>query len=256
MRLFDTHVHLNQIEDIDGALKRAKEAGVDKILIAGLDLKSNRRIIEIYNTYKEHNLYLALGIHPFQPEKKTLEGVCALIKNHRDDIAAVGEIGLDYWYKEARKKGEGRDLQRELFTAQLKLAGELDKPVIVHSRGAWSDCLTLVREYQLKQVLFHWYTGPIDILKDILNEGFYISLSPSLEYSKEAQAAARETPLNKILLETDSPVSYKSAGGRYVSEPKDVVRVLKKLSELKGMDEEKIAGITYKASCAFFNIIE
>ncbi|MCK4518916.1 MAG: TatD family hydrolase, partial [Candidatus Omnitrophica bacterium] len=169
---------------------------------------------------------------------------------------AVGEIGLDYWYKEARKKGEGRDLQRELFVAQLKLAEELDKPVIVHSRGAWGDCLSLVREYQLKQVLFHWYTGPVDILKEILNEGFYISLSPSLEYSKEAQAAAREAPPEKILLETDSPVSYKSAAGRYVSEPKDVLRVLKKLSELKEMDKEKIAGITYKASCTFFNITD
>ncbi|MCK5306311.1 MAG: TatD family hydrolase [Candidatus Omnitrophica bacterium] len=256
MKLFDTHVHLNQIEDIDGALKRAKEAGVDKILIAGLNLESNRRIIELYNAHKEYNLYPALGIHPFLPEEKTLEEVCALIKSHRDDIAAVGEIGLDYWYKEARKKGEGRDLQRELFTAQLELAGELDKPVIIHSRGAWSDCLSLVREYQLKQVLFHWYTGPVDILKEILNEGFYISLSPSLEYSKDAQAAAKEAPLERILLETDSPVSYKSPGGRYVSEPKDAVRVLKKLSELKEVDEEKVAGIIYKASCTFFNIVE
>ena len=256
MKLFDTHVHLNQIKDVGGALKRAKETGVDKILIAGLDLESNRRIIELYNTYKGHNLYLALGIHPFQPEKKTLEEVCALIKSHRDDIAAIGEIGLDYWYKEARKKGEGRDLQRELFAVQLKLAGELDKPVIVHSRGAWSDCLSLVREHQLKRVLFHWYTGPLNILEEILNEGFYISLSPSLEYSKDAQAAAKEASVERVLLETDSPVSYKSAGGRYVSEPKDVIRVLKKLSELKEMDEEKIAGTTYKASCTFFNIIE
>ena len=256
MRLFDTHVHLNQIEDIAGALKRAREAEVDKILIAGLDLNSNKKVIEIYDNIKDFNLYLALGIHPYMPQKDTFEAIYALIEEHKDTIIAIGEIGLDYTYKEAKEKGPGRDLQIEAFKSQLALAKKLDKPVIVHSRAAWNDCFEMVKEYNLTKVLFHWYTGPLDILESILSKGYYISVSPAIEYSKQAQAAALHTPENRILLETDSPVKYRPPSGNYICEPKDVVRTLVKLSELKKINKEELAKITYISSCNFFNIID
>ena len=256
MRLFDTHVHLDQIKDIAGALKRAREAGVDKILLAGVDLNSSRRALEIYNGYKDSGLCVALGIHPYLPQKDTLEEIGRLIKQHQNDIAAVGEIGLDYSYSEARDEGFGRNLQKEVFKEQLALAKELNKPVIIHSRGAWEDCLKITREYNLMRVLFHWYTGPPHVLGEALGRGYYISVSPSLEYSKPAQQAALTTPNDKILLETDSPVKYRPQSGSYVSEPKDVKRVLKKLSELKKVPEEELAEITYGSSCSFFNITD
>ncbi len=254
MRLFDTHVHLNQIDDIAGALKRAKKEDVDKILIAGLDLDSNKEIIEIYNNIKNFDLYMALGMHPYKPQRDSFEEVYALIEKHKDVVTAIGEIGLDYWYKEAKEEGPGRDLQREVFRKQLALAKKLDKPVIVHSRAAWSDCFKMVKEYNLIEVLFHWYTGPPDILEDILSKGYYISISPSIEYSKEAQEVVLKTPNDKILLETDSPVRYRPRSGSYISEPKDVIRTLEKLSELKNVNKEELAEITYASSCSFFNI--
>ncbi len=254
MRLFDTHVHLNQIDDIAGALRRAKEASVDKILIAGLDLDSNKEIIEIYNGIKNFDLYVALGIHPYKPQRDSFEEIYDLIEKHKDAITAIGEIGLDYQYKEAKEEGPGRDLQREVFRKQLVLAKKLDKPVIVHSRAAWGDCFKMVREYNLTKVLFHWYTGPLDILEDILSKGYCISISPAIEYSKEAQEAALKTSNDKILLETDSPVRYRPRSGSYTCEPKDIIRTLEKLSELKKVNKEELAKTTYISSCNFFNI--
>jgi TatD DNase family protein len=254
MRLFDTHVHLNQIDDVEGALRRAKEAEVDKILIAGLDLDSNKKVIEIYESIKNFDLYFALGIHPYLPQKETFEKVYTLIEEYKDTIIALGEIGLDYTYKEAKEQGSGRDLQKEVFRQQLALAKKLDKPVIVHSRAAWNDCFEMVMDYGLSKVLFHWYTGPLDILERILDKGYYISVSPAIEYSKQAQAAALNTPNDRILLETDSPVRYRPLNDSYISEPKDVLRTLIKLSELKKINKEKLAEIAYSSSCNFFNI--
>jgi len=256
MKLFDTHAHLNQIDDIDGVLRRAREAEVDKILIAGLDLDSNREVIKIYNSIKNFNLYLALGIHPYRPQKDTFKEVYALIEEHKDTIVAIGETGLDYTYKEAREEGPGRDLQKEAFKSQLALAQKFDKPVIVHSREAWNDCFEMVKEYHLSKVLFHWYTGPLDILESILSKGYYISVSPAIEYSKQAQEAALRAPNDRILLETDSPVRYRPPSGSYICEPKDVIRTLEKLSELKKIDKEELAKITYISSCSFFNITD
>jgi TatD DNase family protein len=256
MRLFDTHVHLNQIDDIQGALERARGNQVDKILVAGLDLDSNKALIDLYASIKNYTLYLALGIHPYLPQRETCQEVYSLIRQYRENIVAVGEIGLDYWYKEAREAGGGRNLQKEIFKEQLALAKEIDKPVIVHSRAAWNDCLKLVKEFELSKVLFHWYTGPLDILGDISKSGYYVSLSPSLEYSKEAQEVALSAPIDRILLETDSPVQYRPQSGNYISEPKDVKRVLIKLCQLKKISDEAAAKIIYKSSCDFFNITD
>jgi TatD DNase family protein len=254
MRLFDTHVHLNQFEDINRVLAQAKETGVDKILAAGVDLDSNKKLIQIYKKVKDFDLYLALGIHPYQPQTKTLNEAYDLIKMYKNDIAAVGEIGLDYFYNEAKEEGPARDLQKEIFHKQLALAKEINKPVIVHSRAAARDCLDIVESYGLKKVLFHWYTGPLDILKRIVKKGYFISASPAVEYSKPAQEAVVAAPIERILIETDSPVRYRPQSGDYMAEPKDTLRVLEAVSALKKINKKDLAEKIYQSSCKFFNI--
>jgi TatD DNase family protein len=254
MRLFDTHVHLNQFDDINTILRRAKEAGVDKILTAGVDLDSNKELIQVYKKLKNFNLYLALGVHPYQPQTDTLNEAYDLIQMHKNDIAAVGEIGLDYFYNEAKEEGPARDLQKEIFRKQLALAKEINKPVIIHSRAAARDCLDIAENYGLKKVLFHWYTGPLDILKIILEKGYFISVSPAVEYSKPVQEAVMAVPTERILIETDSPVRYRPKRGSYMAEPKDTLRVLEAISDLKKTDKEDTAEKIYQSSCKFFNI--
>jgi len=176
------------------------------------------------------------------------------LEKHIKDAIAIGEIGLDYWYKQARKDGPGRNLQNEFFKKQLELSIKHNKPVVIHSRGAWRACLDMTLETGVKKGIFHWYSGPEDVLKDLLDAGFFISATPSCEYSKEHIRAIEIAPLEKILLETDSPVTYKPESGSYKSEPGDVYRTLKAVARIKNMDEETLAQKTTETAIKFFGL--
>jgi TatD DNase family protein len=107
----------------------------------------------------------------------------------------------------------------------------------VHSRGAWEDCFDILLELEAKNVVFHWFSGPIELAEKIVDQGFYVSATPALEYSKDHRAAILNVPLDRILIETDSPVKY----GDLTSEPKDVTVPLKEVSKLKNVKMEEVA---------------
>ena len=245
MKIIDSHAHLEEVKDLEGALKRAKQTGVAAVVAVGVDIKSSEKALEICRVYKDPGvypiIYPSLGIHPKDLKLHELPSVFKLIEENIDNIVAVGEIGLDYWYKEARKEGPGRRLQKEIFVKQLDIANRYNKPVIIHSRGAWKDCFEIMVQRRIKRGVFHWYSGPGDVLEDVLKRGYFISVTPSCEYSKEHQEAVKKTPLENILIETDSPVVYKPQSGKYESEPKDVLRALKAVSEIKDIEEARIA---------------
>ncbi len=117
------------------------------------------------------------------------------------------------------------------------MAKEFDKPITVHSRGAWEDCFDLTVEMGVKNVIFHWFSGPIKLVKKIVDHSFYVSATPAIEYSKDHRAAVLNTPLDNLLIETDSPVKY----GELISEPKDVIIPLREVSKLKEVKIEEVA---------------
>jgi len=236
MFLFDTHAHLDQIEDIESALKDAVAAGVKGILAVGVDLASNKKNLQIKTFSTLLNIDLAFGIHPGEIKAEEIDETLAFMRENREEMTAVGEIGLDYWYKGVKKDPQQKALQKDVFVRQLEMAGEFGLPVTIHSRGAWQDCFDLTRAAGLKKAVFHWYSGPVDILDKILEAGFYISATPSLATSPQAREAVSHAPLERILVETDSPVFYRCPGeeGGFRAQPKDVLRTLNFLSELKG----------------------
>lgn len=248
--LVDTHSHLDEIEDLDGVLRRAEEAGIASIVAVGSDFKSNRRVLEISGTHNRCVIYAALGFHPWNMSASCTDTTLNFIADNIHKVVAIGEVGLDFWLKGARKDPQEKAIQKEVFQRLLDVGREYEKPVIIHSRGAWEECYRLVSEMQVKKAVFHWYSGPLEILEKILCSGYVISATPAAQYSEHHQMAISRTPMENILLETDSPVKYQ--GKR--SEPSDLMLVVEAVAKIKGITREEVAEITAKNSEEFFNL--
>ena len=254
MPIIDTHAHIDQIEHWSDALNRAKESQVSDIVAVSVDLDSMHKVLNMTKATKEIKIHPALGVHPGKVKDGVAQATFDFIRSHIKEAIAVGETGLDYWYKWVRDNKEERAKQKDSFSKHLQIAKEFDLPIIIHSRGAFRDCLEMANESGIKRALFHWYSGPVDILEKILEAGFYVSTSPSVGYSPESQKVMLAADVNRILIETDSPVTYKDGETSYVSEPKDVVKTLKALSKLRNVDEEQLLNIVNQNAKYFFKI--
>ncbi|MEM2889747.1 MAG: TatD family hydrolase, partial [Candidatus Hadarchaeum sp.] len=136
------------------------------------------------------------------------------------------------------------------FARILELAENYDKPVIIHSRWAWREAFEMVKSTGAMRAVFHWYSGPLDVLREIIEQGFYISATPAAEFSKAHQMVIKEVPLERLLLETDSPVKYRGI----VSTPSHILKTLKAVAQLKEIDESRLAEITTKNATNIFRI--
>jgi TatD DNase family protein len=248
--LVDCHAHLEELAEPEAAIERAGGSGVRSIVGVGSDQESNRRILSLSGRHGEVTVHAALGIHPWRLQGRDLEQDLAFVEKNLGGAVAVGEVGLDFWLKESRKDPSHRKRQEDLFRRLLALGRELSKPVIIHARGAWEECLYLVLEERISKAVFHWYSGPLEILRELLNHGYLISATPAARYSEKHQSALREAPLERILLETDSPVMYE--GKR--SEPADVVRSLQAVARIKQIPEAEVAKVTTANAVRFFGL--
>jgi TatD DNase family protein len=242
--VIDTHVHLDAFPDPDRVIEEAREANVLAIVAVGMDLASNKKILELARRYPSF-VYPAIGYHPW---KITLSGVrdnLRFIQEHLDQVVALGEIGLDF------KVPVEKELQHLVFQDLLNLAWERKKPVIIHSRLAHEETYELVRKNDLSQAIFHWYSGPLDVLKNLLLQGYSISATPALVYSPKHQEAVAVTPLKQLLLETDSPVRYQGEEAR----PAYVIQSLTEVARIKRMDPEEVVSRTNQNARDFFGII-
>jgi TatD DNase family protein len=255
MPIIDTHAHINEIEDWPAALERAKVAQVSDVIAVSMDLDSMRQILDLSKSTKDIRIHPALGVHP----EKTRNGVPGkdvfdFMRTHIKEAIAIGETGLDFSYKWTKDNQEEKDKQRSSFTYHLEIAKEFDLPIVIHSRGAERDCLDMALQTGVTRALFHWYSGPVDVLKAILEAGYYVSTSPSVGYSPYSQTSMLAAPLERILIETDSPVTFRGEQGHYKSEPKDVWQTLKALSRLKDVEEAKLLEIVNQNAKNFFRI--
>ena len=254
MPIIDTHAHLDHLEDIDGALLRADQAGVSDIVAMSVDLPSMIKVLDIAGRVNRPKVHPALGIHPGSIKPEEQSAALDFMNANIHKAIAVGETGLDYWYKWVRKDQVERNKQKDSFEFHLIIAKEFDLPIVIHSRGAWADCLSMTIAAKVKRALFHWYSGPVDILDQILNAGFYVSTSPSVGYSPESRLAMSHAPLERILIETDAPVRYKNGEEIYLAEPKDIVNTLTALAGLKQLEEAQVLAVVNNNARDFFRI--
>ncbi len=241
--LIDGHAHLNAIIPIGPAIERACSVGVSRIIAVGMDLESNKKTLEIAGNYPGC-VFPAIGYHPWSILENEIENNLAFIEKHIDQCVAVGEVGLDYKIKVKKA------LQWKVFSRVLKIAGKNEKPVIIHTRFSYERAHRMVVEAGIKKAVFHWYSGPENVLFRIIEDGYFVSATPALVFSKAHREAIAKAPLEKILIETDSPVKY-----RYkTSEPADLLETLQQLARLKEISEDKVALITTENSTRLYGI--
>ena len=255
MTIIDTHAHLDHVPEIEAALERARQVNVSDIVAVSTDLKAIKRNLELKKSCASPRIHVALGIHPGEIKLDELEETFAFIRAYIREAVAIGETGLDYWYKWARKDEAEQKKQRDVFEKHLELAKEFDLPIVIHSRGAEEDCLKMTKAAEIKRALFHWYSGRLDVLEKILAQGYYVSTSPSVAYSSSSQGAMTNAPLEQTLIETDSPVFFRTnAEEGFQSEPKDVWKTLKAYAALKNIDEQKALEVLNQNARNFFSI--
>ncbi len=245
--MIDTHAHLDACADRPSALiRRARAAGVDRIVTVGTGIDSCRVALELAERHEE--VFAALGIDPHQAtdhEASRIGELRDLLDHER--VVAVGETGLDYY-----RDGSARDRQRKLFDAQLALASELDKPVVIHTREADRDTADALAGFA-GTVVMHCFSSP-GLLATVLERGYYVSFAGNVTYPKanDLRSAAAQVPAERILAETDSPYLAPQARRGRPNEPANVVLTVATLAEARGEDADELGAlIDANASAAF-----
>ncbi|MGC9514627.1 TatD family hydrolase [Methanocrinis sp.] len=246
----DTHCHLdfkNFNKDRDEVIKRALGAGVTTMINSGIDLKTNRKSLELARKYDF--VFATLGLNPNGLSETTDEDVEATldqIRSHAKEIVGVGEAGLDYYRCPDQK---GRDRQREVFRKVVGLAKELDLPQVIHARLAEDEAFDMVKD--LNKVVFHCYSGTVGTMREAVDRGFYISLATVVCKSAQHQVLARQVPLDLLLIETDSPFLSPKKGR---NEPAYVLESLNLIAKIKDLPPEEVAKATTANAKRIFNL--
>lgn len=251
----DTHAHLDEVNNIEKAIAEARAAGVTAILCVGSGYNSNQKVANISRQYPGY-VYAAQGLHPWEihgTREEFLDRLVQQIEGNIGFLSAIGEIGLDY--DKRVLKLSGKEEQIDTLNKLLALAAKYEKPVSLHSRYAWKDCLDLVLQNGIKKAVFHWFTGFTSVLREIIDNGYYISCTPAAEYHEEHRRAIRQIPMEQLLLETDTPVTY-GRENRYTSRPADVMRSLQAAAVLKCEDVQTVSQQTTNNARRLFELAQ
>lgn len=254
MPIFDTHAHYDSSAfhaDREAVLAALPEAGVALVVDPGCDLPTSRAALALAEQFP--HVYAAVGIHPEDCAGYTDEDLDALRQLCRHDKAvAIGEIGLDYYWAE----NPPREFQQQVFRRQLELALELDMPVIIHDREAHGDCLAIVKEYPGLRGVFHCFSGSPEMAAELLKRGWYLGFDGPITYknAKRAPEVAAMTPLDRILVETDSPYMTPVPFRGKRNDSRYLPYVLEKLAEWKGVTTEEMTDITFANGKRLFGI--
>ncbi len=253
--LFDSHAHLDAErfdEDRDAVIERAQEAGVELIMNPGADFESSKRAVELS---KKHDIiYAAVGIHPHDVKdmnEEMLEAIKVMAEEKK--VMAIGEIGLDYYYDYSP-----RDIQKKWFVEQIRLAKSMGLPIIVHDRDANQDVMDILKSESAFEtgVLMHCYSGSAELASQYVKLGAMLSIAGPVTFknARKTVEVVQTVPLERLLIETDSPyltpVPYR--GKR--NESSYVKHVAEKIAEIKGLDYEVVAEQTLINAKRYFSI--
>lgn len=239
-QMIDSHAHLDEErfdEDRDEFIKSLKENAISYVINPSSDMETSRRVVELSNKYE--NIFAAVGIHPHDAEgfkEDDLDELRELSKDER--VVAIGEIGLDYYYDNSP-----RDIQKEVFRKQLELSHELDLPVIIHTRDAMGDTYDILKEFEGRvRGVMHCYTGSIEMAEKFMKLGFYISIAGPVTFKNavNVREMAKQIPLERLLIETDSPYLAPVPNRGKRNDPTNVRYVADMLANLKEIQIDKI----------------
>ena len=254
--IFDTHCHLNSpelLERINEVISDAQKVGVDKFLVVGWNKESSLMAIKLAEKYE--CIYAAIGFHPTDIDGVSDDDyneVMSYIDHPK--VVAVGEIGLDYhWVKDPIQ----REKQKEWFIKQINFANSHKKPISIHNREAFEDCLNILKNHKPKYSgVMHCYSGSVELLKDVLDLGLYIGLDGPLTFTnaKTPKEVCECVPLDRLLVETDSPYLSPHPLRGTVNEPKNIALVIDEITRIKGISKKHILEVIYDNSCKLFHL--
>lgn len=254
MPLFDTHAHYDSgafNADRDEVLSDLPAAGVALAVNPGCDVESSRTAVALAEKYP--HIYAAVGIHPEDCAgcgEEDFAAVRALCRHEK--VVAIGEIGLDYYWAE----NPPREFQQMVFRRQLELARELDLPVIVHDREAHGDSLAIVLEYPEVRGVFHCFSGSPEMAAELLKRGWYLGFDGPITYknAKRAPEVVAITPLDRIVIETDSPYLTPVPFRGKRNDSRYLPYVIEKLAEWKGVTPEAMTEITWRNGLRLYGL--
>ncbi|MBR6402761.1 MAG: TatD family hydrolase [Eubacterium sp.] len=265
MKIFDTHAHYDDEsfdEDRDELLggklleklEWEKDIWVDKVTNIGCSMKSSRESVRLAEMYDY--MYSVVGVIPHhvdEIDEKDIEELRSLAKSS-DKVVAIGEIGLDYYYDEP-----ARELQHKWFTRQMELAGELSLPVVIHSREAAQDTVELMKKAHAEDIggVVHCYSYSEEMAREFLKMNFYFGIGGVVTFknSKKLKRAVASIPLDRIVLETDSPYLTPSPHRGERNDSRYLAFVISEIARLKEISEEEVAETTYINAQKLYRLI-
>jgi len=262
--LIDTHAHLDMNgfdsdgkeiqsnnKNVEENLALMKEYGVEKVIIPSVEVNTLDRVVEISNMYE--NVFSMVGIFPSEAKTYTDEVEEKLIKLAQNKkVVAVGEVGLDYYWDKAFN-----DIQQDVFRKQIRLANKLNLPLVVHDREAHKDTFDIIKEEnKSSKVLFHCFSGSVEFMRECVKEGWYIAIGGVVTFKNavKMKEVAKEVPLDKLVLETDSPYLTPVPFRGKPNKPAYVKYVAEEIAKLRGVSYEEITDITSTNAEEFFII--
>lgn len=250
--LFDTHAHYNDSkfeQDANEVINNAYNSGVKLIVNIGYDIETSKKAVEQANNYDF--MYASVGIHPEEvANKESIDQIEQLAKNKK--VVAIGEIGLDYYWNK-----ENKDLQKKYFIEQIDLANKLKLPIIIHDRDAHGDTLDIIREHKaLYGGVFHCFAGSVEMAEELIKMGYFISFTGAITFNnaKKSLEVVKVIPLDKIVIETDSPYLTPHPYRGQRNDSSYVKYVAQKISEIKDISLEDVEKITFENGKKLFNI--
>lgn len=234
MKFIDIHCHIDVYDDkIENIVKRAREKGVGIIVNNGVDIDSNRKILELSERHEE--IKVAIGLYPINAlsmSEEEIEKELKFIEKNKDKVVMIGEIGIDL------KESVDLKRQKEIFEKFIKLAMKLSKCLAVHSRNAEEECIEVLEKLEAKKVLMHCFSGSMKLVRRIVENGWYLSIPSSVKYNEHFQNIVEIVPIENLFCETDSP--YLHPDREKNNEPSNVIESYKKIAQIKGIDLKEV----------------
>lgn len=253
MKLIDSHAHLTDEafdEDRSFIIRDLSNFSIETVINPGTNLADSKKAVDLAKEY--NNIYAQVGIHPEEIEdmgEDDLAQIEELAQNDR--VVAIGEIGLDYYYRDDNKKE-----QTEVFRAQLDLARKANKPVVVHTREVGYDAYEILKDYTDLKVQIHCFSEGEDLLQKYMDLGFYISIGGVVTFKNglNEKAAAALCPIERLMLETDSPYLSPEPYRGKRNDPRRIIEIARAIADIRGMDLKKLCKRTSKNVQEFFGI--
>ncbi len=255
LNFIDTHSHLDFEEfqeDFDGLISACKEVGVNKIIIPGVTIQDTQRVLDLANSHEE--IFATVGVHP--SEAKTWDdNSYDFLKNAAQNpkVVGIGEIGLDYYWDKSFN-----NIQQEVLRAQIELAKEIKKPIVIHDRDAHQDTFNILKETNAKEigVVMHCFSGSVEFMQECVKENFFISLGGVVTFKNavKPKEVAKAVPLERLMLETDAPYLAPVPHRGKTNSPFYIPVIAQFIADLRGITVEEVAHITTENAIKFFKM--